>query len=51
MLVCGNTADMVSRTRYARHFRVTGDKSVHYGLFDCGPGPAAAGAAPKAGCC
>jgi SAM-dependent methyltransferase len=53
MLVCGNTADMVSRTRYAKHFRVTGDKSVHYGLFDCGPGPGAAagGAAPKAGCC
>jgi arsenite methyltransferase len=52
MLVCGNTADMVSRTRYAKHFRLTGDKSVHYGLFDCGPGPAAPpGAAPKAGCC
>jgi arsenite methyltransferase len=53
MLVCGNTADMVSRTRYAKHFRVTGDKSVHYGLFDCGPAPGAAagGAAPKAGCC
>jgi hypothetical protein len=50
MLVCGNTADMLSRTRYAKHFRVTGDKSVHYGLFDCGPGPAP-GAAPKAGCC
>jgi arsenite methyltransferase len=53
MLVCGNTADMVSATRYARHFRVTGDKSVHYGLFDCGPAPGAAagGAAPQAGCC
>jgi SAM-dependent methyltransferase len=53
MLVCGNTADMIQRTRYARHFRVQGDQSVHYGLFDCGPStPAAgAGAAPKAGCC
>jgi arsenite methyltransferase len=51
MLVCGNTADMVSRTRYARHFTVTGDKSVHYGLFDCGPGSAAGGPAPQAGCC
>jgi arsenite methyltransferase len=50
MLVCGNTADMLARTRYARHFRVSGDKTVHYGLFDCGPGPGA-GAAPKAGCC
>ena len=53
MLVCGNTADMVGATRYARHFRVTGDKSVHYGLFDCGPAAAVAGsgATPAAGCC
>jgi arsenite methyltransferase len=51
MLVCGNTADMIGRTRYARHFQVTGDKTVHYGLFDCGPGAAAPGVAPKAGCC
>jgi arsenite methyltransferase len=52
MLVCGNTADMVSRTRYAGHFRVTGDKSAHHGLFDCGPGATGAGApTPSAGCC
>jgi ubiquinone/menaquinone biosynthesis C-methylase UbiE len=38
MLVCGNTADMLSGTRYAPHFSVIGDKSAHYGLFDCGPG-------------
>lgn len=50
MLVCGNTADMISATRYARHFRVTGDKSVHYGLFDCGPAPSASTPAPGA-CC
>jgi len=37
MLVCGNTAAMVSQTRYASHFRVTGDRDVHYGPFDCGP--------------
>lgn len=52
--VCGNTADMVGKSRYARHFRLTGDKSVHYGLFDCGPGAAAGpgpGPAAKAGCC
>ena len=40
MLVCGNTADMLGRTRYAPHFRVQGEKSVHHGLFDCGPAPA-----------
>jgi arsenite methyltransferase len=37
MLVCGNTAAMVQETRYGRHFRVSGDKSTHFGLFDCGP--------------
>ncbi|MBI3676989.1 MAG: methyltransferase domain-containing protein [Proteobacteria bacterium] len=35
--VCGNTADMIARTRYAPHFRLIGDKSTHYGLFDCTP--------------
>ncbi len=37
MLVCGNTADMLQRTRFADHFRISGDKSVHYGPFDCAP--------------
>jgi len=50
MLVCGNTADMVGATRYARHFRVTGDKRVHYGLFDCAPASAPAASAGGA-CC
>ena len=35
VLVCGNTADILSRTRYARHFRVSGNKGTHFGLFDC----------------
>ena len=52
MLVCGNTADMVGATRYARHFRVDGDKSRHFGLFDCGPGAGVVSAAAStAGCC
>lgn len=38
MLVCGNTASMLQETRLARHFVVSGDRSVHYGPFDCGPG-------------
>lgn len=37
MLVCGNTADMLSGSRFAAHFDVHGDKSRHFGLFDCGP--------------
>ncbi len=40
MLVCGNTADMLSLTRYAAHFKVQGEKRAHFGLFDCGPNPA-----------
>lgn len=49
MLVCGNTFDMLAGTRYAPHFRLAGDKSTHFGLFDCAP-PAAA-SAPAASCC
>jgi SAM-dependent methyltransferase len=50
MPVCGNTADMLAATRYAPHFRVSGDKRVHFGLFDCGPGPAAP-AGGSGACC
>ena len=34
--VCGNTADMLSRTRLARWFDVRGDRGRHFGLFPCG---------------
>lgn len=37
MLVCGNTAAMIQETRFSRHFSVWGDRSVHYGPFDCAP--------------
>ncbi|MFU8896651.1 MAG: methyltransferase domain-containing protein [Gammaproteobacteria bacterium] len=50
--VCGNTADMLSATRYGAHFRVLGDKTTHFGLFPCAP---VAGTSPIAGqepaCC
>ena len=36
-LVCGNTASMLSETRFRKHFEVTGNRLTHYGLFDCGP--------------
>lgn len=53
VLVCSNTAAMLTHTRYAPHFRVTGDLSTHYGLFDCGPiGSAMADDTPSnRGCC
>ena len=37
MLVCGNTASMLSNTRYGKAFKIIGDRSVHYGIFGgCG---------------
>ncbi|WP_031435552.1 methyltransferase domain-containing protein [Methylomarinum vadi] len=35
--ICGNTADMIGSSRYATHFDIVGDKSTHFGLFDCAP--------------
>jgi len=37
MPVCSNTAAMLKDTRYSKHFKITGDLSVHYGLFYCAP--------------
>ncbi len=33
--VCGNTAAMLQETRFAKHFKVSGNRSAHYGPFDC----------------
>jgi len=53
MLVCGNTAAMVGESRLKRHFRVDGDRTMHFGRFDCsGPGASARAEAPHpSGCC
>ncbi|PJZ83985.1 methyltransferase type 11 [Leptospira harrisiae] len=53
MLVCGNTADMVSTTHYKEHFQIIGDKSKHFGLFDCGPNPvnSSLGESATGACC
>jgi arsenite methyltransferase len=45
--VCGNTADMLEKTRYGKHFKVT-ERKEHRGLFDCGGGPAVKS---SGGCC
>jgi len=37
MLVCGNTASMLGETRYTKHFKIIGDRSKHYGPFNCSP--------------
>ena len=37
MLVCGNTASMVSKTRYGKAFKIIGNRSMHFGKFEsCG---------------
>ena len=37
MLVCGNTASMLSKTRYIKHFKIIGGRNTHFGLFKCSP--------------
>ncbi len=38
LLVCGNTASMLSNTRYRKAFKVIGNRDVHFGRFDgCSP--------------
>mmetsp|Transcript_4909 Transcript_4909/g.8981 ORF Transcript_4909/g.8981 Transcript_4909/m.8981 type:complete len:373 (-) Transcript_4909:121-1239(-) len=55
MLVCGNTASMVGETWLGKHFEIVGDRSTHFGLFDCAPLPEAGGSTEQAsaggGCC
>jgi len=49
--ICGNTADMLSASRYGDHFLVLGDKSRHFGLFDCVPGSLAITGNTEGACC
>ena len=51
MLVCGNSASMVSKTRYGTAFKLIGGRSVHFGAFEgCGTVAEAGGGASGA-CC
>lgn len=47
--VCGNTAAILAETRYAAYFEVSGNRSVHYGLFGCAAATSTANAKPA--CC
>ncbi|MDP3334451.1 MAG: methyltransferase domain-containing protein [Methylococcaceae bacterium] len=49
--VCGNTADMLGSTRYAEYFQLIGDKSTHFGLFDCAPPNTSLSMKSGAACC
>eukprot|EP00455_Lapot_gusevi_P004494 TRINITY_DN1185_c0_g3_i1.p1 TRINITY_DN1185_c0_g3~~TRINITY_DN1185_c0_g3_i1.p1 ORF type:complete len:355 (-),score=83.02 TRINITY_DN1185_c0_g3_i1:67-1131(-) len=48
-LVCGNTASMLADSWLGQHFVIEGDRSVHYGLFDCSP--AGSSGSTSGGCC
>jgi len=52
-LVCGNTAAMLSETRFGRHFRIVGDRRTHFGAFDCAPAASKAqeGSGSGGACC
>ena len=51
MLVCGNTASMISNTRYGKAFKVAGDRSIHFGAFDCSPASSDSGCECESGSC
>lgn len=51
MLVCSNTANMLSQSRFAPYFRIEGGLSKHYGLFDCSDNNTASTAATPGACC
>lgn len=34
--VCGNTVDMILKSRFKKHFKVSGNKNIHFGEFVCG---------------
>jgi SAM-dependent methyltransferase len=51
MLVCGNTASMLSNTRYGKAFKIIGDRSVHFGAFDCAPGGGDGSGCESGSCC
>jgi SAM-dependent methyltransferase len=54
MFVCGNTASMISNTRYEKAFKVMGDRTTHFGAFDCSGGRDCAEAdleSCSSGCC
>jgi len=49
--ICANTASMLMNTRFSPHFKLMGDTSKHYGLFDCSPGITASSNDEANDCC
>ncbi len=50
MLVCGNATAMLTENRFAKHFNVEGDRSIHFGLFECAPAMTDDGVCIRGGC-
>eukprot|EP00043_Microstomoeca_roanoka_P020861 m.254293 g.254293 ORF g.254293 m.254293 type:complete len:361 (-) comp17902_c0_seq1:277-1359(-) len=53
MLICGNTQQMLTETRFRPHFQIIGNRERHFGAFDCKQTPPSNGAAKQqlSGCC
>jgi len=51
MLVCGNSGSMVGESWLGPHFNLVGDRSVHFGLFDCSPVTVTSGNGSTGGSC
>ncbi|MDR0308364.1 MAG: hypothetical protein LBH87_00340, partial [Coriobacteriales bacterium] len=49
VLVCGNTAAILSETRFAKAFKVIGDRFTHFGTFNCSGGSGGGGCSSSAG--
>ncbi len=49
--VCGNSFDMLGSSRYAKYFELIGDKSTHFGLFDCAPPNTSLSSESGSACC
>lgn len=52
--ICGNTADMIQKSRLSKYFKITGSRRIHFGEFSCGGTMAAEqydSAEGSAGCC
>ena len=50
-LVCGNTADMLSKTRFKTYFEIVGNQSSHFGSFDCEENCPEKSPQKSTGCC
>lgn len=49
--VCGNTADMLDKARFSKHFKIIGRKDTHYGIFNCAPKQSEENKSSGSACC